>query len=142
MPHRAYFGEKDFQQLAIIQKMVRDMNFPITIIPCPIVREADGLALSSRNTLLNPQQRAIAPLISQTLFEAVKQAPSKSVSDVKQWVIDTLNAVEGFEVDYFEIVDSKDLTPVKNWEQNGDKQGCIAVKVGNIRLIDNVRFNA
>lgn len=142
MPHRAYFGEKDFQQLAIIQKMVRDMNLPITIIPCPIVREADGLALSSRNTLLSSEQRAIAPLISQTLFEAVKQAPSKSVSDVKQWVIDTLNAVEGFEVDYFEIVDSKDLTSVKDWEQNGDKQGCIAVKVGSIRLIDNVRFNA
>jgi pantoate--beta-alanine ligase len=142
MPHKAYFGEKDFQQLAIIQKMVRDENFPITIVPCPIVRETDGLALSSRNALLNSAQRALAPRISQTLFEAVKQAPSKSISEIKQWVIDTINAVDGFEVDYFEIVDSKELTPVTKWEQTGNKQGCIAVKVGSIRLIDNIRFNA
>jgi len=140
-PHAAYFGEKDFQQLAIIKKLVRDYNYNITIVPCSIVREEDGLAMSSRNMLLTKEQRLLAPKISQTLYAAVEKSSCLSIEEVKQFVVNQLNAISGFEVVYFEIVNDIDLQSVKDWSEPSTKFGCVAVKVGSIRLIDNIRFN-
>lgn len=140
-PHKAYFGEKDFQQLAIIKNMVQQLNYTIDIVPCAIVREVDGLAMSSRNALLTPEQRTLAVQISKTLFEAQKKAGILSVSDLKRWVINTLNQIEGFETDYFDIVDDLSLQPIANWNHPTPIHGCVAVKVGRIRLIDNVPLN-
>lgn len=140
-PDKAYFGDKDFQQVAVIKQMVRKLNFSLKIIPCPIVREADGLAMSSRNTLLSPVQRMNAPVISQTLFESQKLAEKIDVEKLKAWVIDTINKNSELKVEYFEIVDDTDLMPISSWKEPKSKVGCIAVKVGNIRLIDNVRYN-
>lgn len=140
-PHKAYFGEKDFQQLAIIKNMVQQLNYSIDIVPCAIVREFDGLAMSSRNALLTPEQRTLAVQISKTLFEAQKKAGILSVNDLKRWVINTLNEIEGFETDYFDIVDDLSLQPIANWNHPTPIHGCVAVKVGRIRLIDNVPLN-
>ncbi len=140
-PNRAYFGEKDFQQVTIIRQMVRNLNLSVQIISCPIVREPDGLAMSSRNMLLSPVQRKNAVLISQTLFESQKLVDKMEVEKLKSWVIDTINKNSELQVEYFEIVDDMDLMSVHSWDEPKSKVGCIAVKVGNIRLIDNVRFN-
>jgi pantoate--beta-alanine ligase len=140
-PDKAYFGDKDFQQVAIINQMVRKLKFSVQIVPCPIVREADGLAMSSRNTLLSPVQRKNAPVISQTLFESQKLAEKTEVGKLKTWVIDTINKNPELKVEYFEIVGDADLMPISSWNEPKSKVGCIAVKVGNIRLIDNIRYN-
>ncbi|MDR1054529.1 MAG: pantoate--beta-alanine ligase [Prevotellaceae bacterium] len=140
-PDKAFFGLKDFQQLAIIREMVKQLQFRVEIIAVPIVRDTDGLALSSRNMLLNEAQRKMAPLIAKTLFEAQKKAAKLSVSVVKQWVIDTVNRSSELSVEYFDIVDSLSLQPVQSWDDAGQIFGCIAVRVGNIRLIDNVRLS-
>lgn len=140
-PDRAYFGDKDFQQVAIIKQMVRKLKLSVQIIPCPIVREADGLAMSSRNALLSPIQRRNVPVISQTLFESRKLAEKTEVEKLKKWVVDTINKNSELKVEYFEIVDDTELMPILSWEEPKSKVGCIAVKVGNIRLIDNVRYN-
>ncbi len=137
-PDRAYFGMKDFQQIAIICEMVRQRNMNVAIVPCPIVREADGLALSSRNTRLNAEQRTQAVQISQTLFAAVDLVAHKSVDEVKQFVISYVNAVPLLEVEYFEIVDGKTLQSVSSWNQADWIVGCITVNVGDVRLIDNI----
>jgi pantoate--beta-alanine ligase len=139
-PHRAYFGEKDFQQLAIIRKMTRDFSLPVTIVPCPIIRETDGLAMSSRNALLTPEHRRHAPLIAQTLFQARELKKTKSVQEVIQWVVDSINHDPLLEVEYFELVDSNTLLPVTTWKNPNPLRGCIAVKAGSIRLIDNMDF--
>ena len=139
-PDKAYFGEKDFQQLSIIKQLVRQLNFKVQIVPCPILRELDGLAMSSRNVLLLPNQRKEATLISQTLFESQKLANTYEVKKLKAWVIDTVNKNSELEVEYFEIVDDVDLMSITSWDQQIGKVGCIAVKVGNIRLIDNIRY--
>jgi len=141
-PHRAYFGLKDFQQVAIIRKLAEDCAYPVEIIACPIVREADGLALSSRNLRLSPEQRQHAALISKTLFEAQRTGTSVSVEKMKKTVLDTLNKDPYLQVEYFEIVDDKTLQPVKAWEKPGGKVGCIAVNAGDVRLIDNITFNS
>ena len=141
MPHKAYFGEKDFQQLAIIQQLAKELNYNIEIVPCPIVRESDGLAMSSRNALLSPAQRMNAALISKTLFESVKMAKTQSLSSLKNWVCTTINENSELEVEYFEIVDDKYLQPITSWEEKNNKVGCIAVKVGKVRLIDNIKYN-
>jgi len=141
-PNKAFFGQKDFQQLAIIKEMTRRLKLPITIVPCPIVREADGLAMSSRNTLLSPGERAHAANISKTLFEAGKQHATKSVQDLISWVNDTLNADPLITVEYFSIVDDTTLQDARSWDEPGVKIGCVAVKLGNVRLIDNIVFNA
>ena len=138
MPHRAYFGLKDFQQLAIIKEMVRQLQYNIEIVPCEIVREADGLAMSSRNQLLTPEHRAVASLISKTLFEAKKLVGEKSVEELSEWVQATINNSPMLEVEYFEIVDDNYLQPVKSWDEPTVKVGCIAVHAGKVRLIDNV----
>ena len=139
-PDAAYFGEKDFQQLAIIKKMVKDMGYAIRIVPCPIVREADGLAMSSRNMRLSPDQRREAVSISKTLFRAKELWSKTGVTDLKKWVVDELSRNPAFRVEYFDIVDDVALQSVNSKEEKCGKVGCIAVQVGAIRLIDNIRF--
>lgn len=139
-PDKAYFGEKDFQQLTIIMDLTRQLQLNIEIISCPIVRESDGLAMSSRNMLLSKDQRSNVSLISQTLFKAREIAKSMTVSETKDWVIRTINQNPFLKVEYFEIVDEESLEPIVDWKQNVEKVGCIAVHVGTIRLIDNIRF--
>jgi len=140
-PDRAYFGEKDFQQLAIIKNMVKQLNSQIKIVPCTIVRESDGLAMSSRNVLLNPKQRLSAALISQTLFKSKDLIKSKTLPELKLWVQSTIDTNPELKVEYFEIVDDTSLQPISKWEEDSDKIGCIAVKVGSVRLIDNIKYN-
>ena len=140
-PEKAYFGEKDFQQLAIIKQLVRMLKLPVEIIPCPILRESDGLAMSSRNMLLSIEERKHVSLISKTLFDAKQKASKMTVEETKNWVVRSINDDSYLKVEYFEIVDDIKLEPVTDWNQAGEKVGCIAVHVGNIRLIDNIRFN-
>jgi pantoate--beta-alanine ligase len=140
-PHKAFFGQKDFQQVAIVKNIVRQFNFNTEIITCPIIREADGLAMSSRNQLLSPLEREHASGISRVLFETQKKASEMDVENLKEWTIFTLNKDPLIRVEYFEIVDSLNLKPVKSWKEKGLKVGCIAVKIGKIRLIDNILFN-
>ena len=113
-PDKAYFGDKDFQQVAVIKQMVRQLNLPVAIVPCPIVREADGLAMSSRNTLLSPVQRQHAVLISKTLFESREMAKTIDVKELKAWVVANINKDPELEVEYFEIVDDTDLISAKS----------------------------
>ncbi|HOX79091.1 MAG TPA: pantoate--beta-alanine ligase [Bacteroidales bacterium] len=136
-PDRAYFGEKDYQQLAIIRALVKMKNIPVGIVPCPTVREADGLAMSSRNRRLTPEERAIAPEIYRTLDLAADLAGIKSVAEVKQLACDRLTE-KGFVVDYFEISDAVTLQPVDAWDQAPEIIGCVAAFLGNVRLIDNL----
>ena len=139
-PTRAYFGEKDFQQLAIIRRMVTVMNFPVEIVGCPIVREESGLALSSRNALLTPEQRQLAVHISQVLKESCLFALETPVHELHDALVAAVNAREGLEVEYFEIIDGKTLQPIEKWEETNDIVGCITVYCGKIRLIDNIRY--
>lgn len=139
-PDQAFFGLKDYQQLAVINAMVQKMNYPVKIVPCPIIREADGLAMSSRNALLSPLQRKNAAHISATLFEAANKTSSYSVKELRSWVTDQINQNEYLNTEYFEIVDSVTLQPVQNWSDQGKKVGCVAVHCGEIRLIDNIEF--
>lgn len=139
-PHRAYFGQKDFQQLAIIRKLVQMLNLNIEIIACPILREKDGLAMSSRNLLLDPEKRASAPLISKTLFEARNKMLEMSVKNLIDWVVNSINRDLHLSVEYFELSDAITLEPIKDWSDAEHIVGCIAVKAGNVRLIDNVIF--
>ena len=141
-PNNAYFGEKDFQQLAIIHHMVErsslsDRYTGLHIVDCPIVREASGLAMSSRNERLSEQEKQTAVAISQTLFASLQWAKNASVKEVQQRVIDTINAVDGLEVEYYEIVDKNTLQPTNNWE---NAVGCVTVYCGPVRLIDNIRY--
>lgn len=140
VPHKAFFGEKDFQQLAVVRAMVRQLNYPVEIVPCPIVREADGLAMSSRNMLLSTLQRKNAPQIALTLSESCNFAATHSVAETKQQVVDAINAVPELEVEYFEIVDGNSLQAVGSWEESSYVVGCIAVFAGEVRLIDNVIY--
>ena len=141
-PTRAYFGEKDFQQIAVIKAMVRDQRFPLEIVPCPIVREQDGLALSSRNTLLTADERKIAPAIYKALCDSVSYSKTHTVEETKQMAIDQINAVDGLEVQYYEIVNADTLQGVTNWDEAEHVQGCITVFCGHtpIRLIDNINY--
>ena len=140
-PDKAFFGLKDFQQLVIIKALVKQLTLPVEIVPCEIVREADGLAMSSRNMLLNADQRFNAVHISQTLFEARNKSNLMSVQELCKWVIERINENEYLKTEYFEIVDDEKLQPVGNWSDPVNKVGCIAVHCGNIRLIDNIIFN-
>ena len=139
-PDRAYFGEKDFQQLAIIREMVKQLGLSLEIIACPIVREADGLALSSRNARLTDSQRKKAVTISKVLFESRNFAPSKSIAELTNWVIDNVNKESELRVEYFEIVDGNTLQAVSDWNQTDYIVGCITVFCGEVRLIDNIRY--
>ena len=139
-PDKAYFGEKDFQQLAIIRKMVKDYNYPIEIIGCPIVREESGLALSSRNARLSQSELKTAVKISKALFESQKMIGEKSLKDVKEWVVKKINEDPILQVEYFEIVDSYSLQPVAEWSDSENIHGCITVYCGEVRLIDNIKY--
>ncbi|MDR1601617.1 MAG: pantoate--beta-alanine ligase [Tannerella sp.] len=139
-PHNAYFGEKDFQQVAVIGEMVRQLDLPVRIVPCPIMREPDGLAMSSRNMRLTPEQRQIAPLIAATLKESRTFAPREKVQEVIDRVTGILNGKPPLRVEYFEIVDAKTLLPARDWYEPAGIVGCIAVFCGEVRLIDNVRY--
>lgn len=135
-PQRAYFGEKDFQQLAIIRRMVRDLELPVEIIGCPTVREADGLAKSSRNTLLTPDQRAAAPHIYAVISDGSSLREGYSVEEAKKLMAWHIDQRQQLKTEYVEIVDPITLQPVTEW--NGELRCCVAVRAGNVRLIDNV----
>lgn len=141
MPDKAYFGLKDFQQLAIIKNLVKKLNLQIEIISCSIIREANGLAMSSRNELLSKEQRENASTIFETLSEAKEQKEQKSVVEITKWVVDTINKNPFLDVEYFEIVDDEQLQPVDNWNDKTVKIGCVAAFCGSVRLIDNIVFN-
>ena len=141
-PDRAYFGEKDFQQIAVIRAMVKDLNLPLQLCPCPIVREESGLALSSRNALLTPEEKATAVNISKVLFESVDFSKSHTVAETHDEVVNRLNAIDALEVEYFEIVDGITLQPVSDWNDTDYIVGCITVYCGQrpVRLIDNMKY--
>ena len=139
-PHCAYFGEKDFQQLAIIREMVKQMNFPIRIVGCPIVRESDGLALSSRNARLSDAQRVQALNISKTLFASKEYAATHTVEETQAFVEQSIADSEGLELEYFEIVDGLTLQKIAGWDETDYAVGCITVFCGEVRLIDNIKF--
>ena len=139
-PDRAYFGEKDFQQLAIIREMVRQMNYKLEIVGCPIVREEDGLALSSRNKRLSAQERENALNISRTLFKSRTFATSHTVSKTQKMVEEAIEAAPGLRLEYFEIVDGNTLQKVNSWEDAQYVVGCITVFCGEVRLIDNIKY--
>jgi pantoate--beta-alanine ligase len=139
-PDKAYFGEKDFQQLAIIRELTKQLDLPVQIVACPIVREKDGLAMSSRNTRLTAQQREEAVIISQTLFESKKRRNDYSPLSLTSWATNRINAVPGFRVEYFDIVDGFTLQSIQKWEDTQYPVACAAVFAGEIRLIDNVIY--
>lgn len=139
-PDRAYFGEKDFQQLAIIREMVRQLGFKLQVVGCSIVREKDGLALSSRNTLLTPEQRTTALTISRTLFASLDYAKDHTLAETKQMVEQAIADTEGLELEYYEVVDGHTLQPVASWTDADYIVGCITVYCGKVRLIDNIRY--
>lgn len=138
--NNAYFGEKDFQQLAIIRQMASQYNYSIKIIGCPIIREEDGLAMSSRNLLLTHEHRKIVPIIAKSLSESRTFAKSKSVIDVTNWVIASIEKDNDLKVEYFEICNGYTLMPISNWDEVEYIVGCIAVYAGKIRLIDNITY--
>lgn len=150
-PRRAYFGEKDYQQIAVIRALLDQIKYPIELVACPIVRADDGLALSSRNMRLSPAARAMAPAINATLEQAAEMAEYEDVDDVKEWVLDTLASFHEvnpqpdglrFEPEYFEVVDADTLQPIDDWDDAGEHGavGCIAVWLDGVRLIDIVKF--
>ena len=139
-PGKAYFGEKDFQQLAILREMTRKMNYPIEIIPCPIVRETDGLAMSSRNARLDNKQRQEAVKISGALFKSRNLKSQMTVSELKQQVIETINESPEMETEYFDIVDGNTLQSISDWKDSDYIVGCVAVFCGKVRLIDNIQY--
>lgn len=138
-PDKAYFGEKDYQQLVIIKHLVKQYQLKTQIVPCPIVREASGLAMSSRNQRLSVEDRMKAANIYRILTESLdlKEAP---VQEIKDFVINEINKIDGFKLDYFEIVDDMSLQPVEFKDLSTGIIGCIAVYVGEVRLIDNIRY--
>ncbi len=139
-PDRAYFGEKDYQQIAVIRRMAEDLNFRVNIVPCPVIREEDGLAMSSRNTLLSPDEKKIATNIYRVLLES--KDLGLNVRDTQDWVINHINEIEGLEVEYYSIVDGDTLADICNWEDALHVVGCITVYCGKtpIRLIDHIRY--
>ena len=141
-PDRAYFGEKDWQQIAVVKAMVRQLRLPVQIMECPIVREADGLARSSRNTLLAPDERAIAPAIFKALKESVEYAKSHTLKQTHDKVVSDIDSVEGLRVEYFSIVDGNTLQDIAEWEDSPYVVGCITVYCGRtpIRLIDHIKY--
>lgn len=148
-PDKAFFGEKDFQQIAIVRELLRQMNSKIELVPCPIVRAADGLAMSSRNMRLSADARAVAPTIYATLKEALEMSKKHSVEEVKNWTLNTLSTFHEshqlpnglkFEPEYFEIVNDTTLQPIKNWNDASGVVGCITVWLEGVRLIDMIHF--
>ena len=138
-PDKAYFGKKDFQQLAIIHRMVRLMHFPVEVVDCPIVREASGLAMSSRNERLSAAERDTAANIYRILNESRNLTDKMSPGELTQWVTDEVNNAGGLSVEYFDIADRETLITIDRWQP--ESIGCIAVFCGEVRLIDNIEYN-
>ena len=139
-PDRAYFGEKDFQQIAVIRRMVKSEGFKLEIVPCPIVREADGLAKSSRNVRLTPEMRKVAPNIARILNESKEYAKSHTVGETEKYVVDAINSYDGMEIEYYQIVDGISLEHLTSWDETGYAVGCVTVYCGDVRLIDNITY--
>ena len=140
-PDRAYFGEKDFQQIAVIRKMVELCGFKLEIVDCPIKREDDGLAMSSRNVRLTADQRKVAPMIHKILTESVQYAKNHTVDETIKLVTDELNKVEFMDVEYYQIVDPLTMQPIAQWDDTKlNPVGCITVYCGDVRLIDNIKY--
>ena len=139
-PDKAYFGEKDFQQLAIIREMVRQLGLGFEIVGCPIVRESDGLAMSSRNTLLTSDERERALTISRALFASLEFAKENTLAATKAYVENMINETPGLELEYYQIVDGNTLQEIAEWDDTGFAVGCIALFCGKIRLIDNIKY--
>ena len=139
-PNRAYFGEKDFQQLAIIKYLVKVLRLPIQIIPVATIRESDGLAMSSRNQLLTPLERKAAPHIYQTLLQAKEKITTINTHELKEWVIKEINRNSLMKTEYFEVVNIDTLRPASERFKTKNTIGCIAVNMGKVRLIDNIKF--
>lgn len=139
-PTRAYFGEKDFQQICVIRRMVDDLKLQLEIVPCPVVREESGLAMSSRNTLLTADEKVLAANIYRIMKESLTKG--LSVRETEAWVVNELNAIDGLEVEYYSIVDGDTLASVNNWNDAPHIVGCITVYCGAtpIRLIDHIRY--
>lgn len=139
-PNRAYFGEKDFQQIAVIRRMAELEGFDIEIVDCPIKREDDGLAMSSRNVRLTPEQREVAPVIHRTLEGSLSWATDHTVEQTKRYVIDEINSFPFMQVEYYEIVDALTMQPIKDWNDTDSAVGCVTVFCGDVRLIDNIKY--
>ena len=139
-PTKAYFGEKDFQQIAVIRAMVAQLGLTLEIVDCPIIRDVDGLARSSRNTLLTPEHRAAAPHIYEVLSAATQKLDSMTPQQLTEWVISEVENNPLLKVIYFQAVDALSLQQVENWSDSERIQGCIAVQAGQIRLIDNIKL--
>ncbi|MFK5855913.1 MAG: pantoate--beta-alanine ligase [Bacteroidota bacterium] len=140
LPHKAYFGEKDFQQLAIIKKLVEIEQISVEIVPCTTVREIDGLAMSSRNKRLTDEERTVAPYIYQTLKFAKNNSSLTSPKLLRQQVIDRFNNMHEFDLEYFELADDGNLQPIETWNSASGIMGFIVVMLGKVRLIDNIRI--
>lgn len=141
-PTNAYFGEKDWQQIAVIKAMVKYLQLPVNIVECPIIRDQSGLALSSRNQLLSENERKIATNIFKYLDKSRVKAKKESVKQVHDFVVDNINAIEGLQVEYFEIVDGNTLLSISSWDESDYVVGCITVYCGSIpvRLIDHIKY--
>lgn len=141
LPNRAYFGQKDFQQLVIVRKLKEIMKLDLHIVPCPIIREKDGLAMSSRNIRLSKEERKLAPIIYKTLTLANKKKEELSPLELKDWVRSAFDKYPELNLEYFEIVEDKELKTITRWEERVNKVACVAVLLGNVRLIDNLNFD-
>ena len=139
-PDKAYFGEKDFQQIAVIRAMVAQLGLQLEIIDCPIIRDTDGLARSSRNTLLTPEHRAAAPHIYRTLSSVATKLEQMTPAELTEWVVAEVESNPLLKVIYFQAVDALSLQQVESWNDSERIQGCIAVQAGEIRLIDNIKL--
>ncbi len=139
-PDKAFFGEKDYQQLAIIKQLVKEAELPVKIIPCPIMREPDGLAMSSRNLRLTQKERLAAPFIYNTLCRSVEMSQSHNSDEVQNFVIRSFESNPIFKLEYFELVDDTTLQPILNFSEGQGAVGCIAAYLGKVRLIDVMRF--
>lgn len=139
-PDKAYFGEKDFQQIAVIRAMVAQLGLKVEIVDCPIIRDTDGLARSSRNTLLDKAHSAAAPHIYEVLSAAASKTGEMTPDELSAWVVEQVNAEPLLETIYFQAVDALTMQQVHSWDESPRIQGCIAVQAGAIRLIDNIKL--
>ncbi|MBQ5704762.1 MAG: pantoate--beta-alanine ligase [Alistipes sp.] len=139
-PRKAYFGEKDFQQIAVIKAMVEQLGLDVEIVECPIIRDVDGLALSSRNTLLTAEYRAAAPHIYEVISQCAAKSKELTPAELTKWVVEQVEADGLLKVIYFQAVDATSLQQVTSWDESPRIQGCIAVQAGEIRLIDNIKI--
>lgn len=140
-PDRAYFGQKDFQQLVVIRRLVEILELDITIVPCPIIREKDGLAMSSRNIRLTKEERKLAPFIYEMLIQARELRDTLSPGELKEWLGLQFEMQDSMKMEYFEIVEDKGLRSIEEWDEKVNKVACIAVQLGEVRLIDNLNFD-